>query len=222
MAVSQEAGNILEAAVRAVSATSTVEVGCASALSTLHICRAMQSVGPLTPGSLEVMDPKQTTHWKNVGRNALRSAGLLGVEVILHEAPAHVTLPKLLEQEKSIQFAFIDGWHMLDYVMLEAFYCDQMLQTGGLIALHDLWMPALQVFASAWCANRHYRPVSITDGQISHLARPSSNPIVGPLDSACPGFIARIAPFVDQSVLILQKTADDDRRWDTHHDFWNR
>ena len=174
----------------------------------------------MSPGAAQVMDPKQTSHWKNIGRRALSAAGLLDAGVVLHEAPAHTVLPRLVEQDRRIQFAFIDGWHMLDYVMVEAFYCDLMLEVGGVIALHDLWMPGLQVFASAWCANRCYRPVSLIDGALSDQANPSEHPIVGDLVDACPGFVSRIAPFVDQSVLLLQKTGADNRRWDEYCDFW--
>ncbi|MFQ5492005.1 MAG: O-methyltransferase [Phycisphaerae bacterium] len=221
LAVSNRAGLVLEGAVQAVDARSGVEVGCASALSTLHICRALKSRGHLSSGALQVMDPKQTSHWKNIGRRALSAAGLLDRAVVLHEAPAHTVLPRLLKQGTQIQFAFIDGWHMLDYVMVEAFYCDLMLEVGGVIALHDLWMPGLQVFAAAWCANRRYEPVSLIQGGLSSQACPSDHPIVGDLAKACPGFVARIAPFVDQSVLLLRKTGHDHRPWDHYRDFWS-
>lgn len=165
------------------------------------------------------MDPKQASHWKNIGRRSLDRAGLLNRAVKLYEEPAHVTLPRLLEEGTRVQFAFIDGWHMLDYVMVEAFYCDMMLDVGGVIALHDLWMPGLQTFAAFWCTNRHYEPVRLAVDALTSDPPDGSDPIRKDLVSPFPPFNERIAPFVEKGILLLRKTDQDDRRWDAFHAF---
>ena len=220
VAVSGEAGRALEETARVLAPRTCLEVGCASGMSTLHICRGRLRAGTIPVNSMHVMDPKQTTHWKNTGRRALSRTGLLCESVLLYEEPAHAVLPRLLADGIRLQFAFIDGWHMLDYVMLEAFYCDQMLDTGGVIALHDLWMPALQVFSAFWCANRSYEPVSLHDGRLSTEPVSRSRSDAGDLADSFPGFRERIAPFVDHSILLLRKTGDDTRRWDDYHGFF--
>ena len=68
-------------------------MGCATAVSTLHIARGLLEAGEISPHSLHVVDPWQAKLWKNVGRRALERAGLLDGSVEFHEMPAHVALP---------------------------------------------------------------------------------------------------------------------------------
>jgi hypothetical protein len=165
-----------------------------------------------------VIDPKQTSHWKNIGRHAISRAGL-SEHVIVHEQTAHQVLPKLLESGLRAQFAFIDGWHMMDYLMVEAFYCDLMLEPGGIIAIHDMQMPALQHFASYWVTNRPYKPVSLRDGQL--VAEPWAEKQTGrsTYDQAIPMFLDHLSNYADCICMFLQKTGEDQRRWDEFHDY---
>ncbi len=140
-AVHRECGEVLAGAVRAIAPTATIEIGCASGLSTLYICRGRQAARCLEPRSAHTIDLKQTTHWHGIGRRAIERAGLSEV-VCLYEETAHTALPRLVDRVR-VQFAFLDGWHMFDFVMVEAFYCDLMMDEGGVIALHDMFMPAL-------------------------------------------------------------------------------
>ena len=240
LAVTEGAGRILEHAAAATQTRCSIEVGCASGLSTMYICRGRLGRGSLEPGTHLVMDPKQRSHWKNIGRRSLCAAGLLeptegsaglngpdpsgiqhgsGAPVVLYEEPAHTVLPRLLAEGVRAQFAFIDGWHMLDYVMVEAFYCDLMLDTGGVIALHDLWMPGLQAFAAYWCSNRKYEPVCVHDSRLTTDPTHSTQAGIGDPTEAFPGFVQHLAPFVDHSVLLLRKTGHDQRRWDEYEPF---
>ena len=182
------------------------------------MCRGRRRGHALEPGSFIAIDPRQTSHWKSIGRFALARAGLERV-VRLCEEPAHVVLPRRLAGGERYTLAFIDGWHMLDFVMVEAFYCDLMLEVGGILALHDLWMPALQHFASFWLANRAYEPVTVHGGVFSTAPRPSPARVVGDLRGAPALFRERIAPYVDQSVLLLRKTGEDRRAWDEFREY---
>ena len=84
------------------------------------------------------------------------------------------------------------------------------------IAIHDLWMPALQHFASFWCANRGYEPVPISDLEIA-----DHQPVLEDPPPGCSAFYQReIHPFVDGSTLLLRKTkTEDDRPWDFFADY---
>jgi predicted O-methyltransferase YrrM len=220
VAVSRNAGRVLEEAASVLAPAACLEVGCASAMSTLHICRGRLRAGPVPPQSMHVMDPKQTKLWRNAGRRALSRGGLLDEDVVFYEEPAHAVLPRLLAERTRLQFAFIDGWHTLDHVMVEAFYCDRMLDLGGLIGLHDLWMPGLQAFACFWCTNRYYEPVTLHDGRLTTEPATHPKPGLGDSADAFPGFKERLAPYVDHSVLLLRKTGVDLRRWDYFRQFW--
>lgn len=212
-AVSTHAGLLLERAAAAVGAKTIAEVGCASARSTLHLARGCPSA------TLECMDPRQTSHWKGIGRQSIKAAGIES-RVTLHEACAHDILPQMLARHTRLDFAFIDGWHMLDYVMVEAHYIDLMLNTGGIIAIHDLWMPALQHFSAFWVTNRNYEPVTIQGADHELSTYPYDLPMdeprrgIGDWQNAPAAFTNRIAPFVDRTVLLLRKTDSDNRKWD--------
>ncbi len=203
-AVSRAHGEVLAGATQAIAPRATIEVGCASGLSTLHMCRGRQAAGCLEPGSAHTIDLKQTTHWHNIGHRAIERAGLCEI-VCLYEEAAHTVLPRLIDRLR-IQFAFLDGWHMFDFVMVEAFYCDLMLDVGGVIALHDMFMPALQSFAAFWTTNRPYEPVRLAGGVL----------VTGP-PAGAPG--AGLDRYVDRNVLLLRKTGQDDRAWDDFRQF---
>ncbi len=198
-AVRRECGEVLAGAARAIAPRATIEVGCASGLSTLHMCRGRRAAGCLEPGSAHTIDLKQTTHWHNIGHRAIERAGLCEI-VCLYEEAAHTVLPRLIDRLR-IQFAFLDGWHMFDFVMVEAFYCDLMLDVGGVIALHDMFMPALRNFAAFWTTNRPYEPVRLAGGEL----------VTGPPADAPDTGLDR---YVDCNVLLLRKTGQDDRAWD--------
>ena len=221
-AVTSAAGQVLEHAAQAAPPGPVIEVGCASGMSTLHISRGRLSAGLLDgPSGLRAIDPKQTTHWDSIGRMHLQQAGL-GDVVSIDERPAHAVLPELLAQGLRVSFAFLDGWHMLDYAMIESFYVDLMLDVGGVIALHDLWMPGLQQFACFWLTNREYEAVTIgfKDSGGPHLVPvpcESTHREVGDLLHTPRIFTDRVLPFVDHSVLLMRKRDDDRRKWD---DFW--
>ncbi|MCH8824031.1 MAG: class I SAM-dependent methyltransferase [Planctomycetes bacterium] len=218
LSICPDAARVLEDMVETVAPMHAVEIGCATGASTLCIASGMLKAGSLGPASIDVADPKQSSHWKNMGRLHLQAAGLEEA-VSIHEECAHEMLPRLLSQGVKIGFAFIDGWHMLDYIMVEAFFCDQMLQLGGVIALHDYWMPATQHFASFWCTNRNYEPVICRDGRIVN-APANFTPALKPCHYEHSRFFRdQLAQFVDEKILFLRKTAHDERKWDFYCDY---
>lgn len=221
-AVQNDAGDLLERAAQASGPGPVIEVGCGSALSTLHLARGRARVGCLGTRSVQAIDPWQDG-WGRIGVHAIERAGL-GDEVIVHEKPAHEVLPVLLAAGQRASLVFIDGCHHLDFVMLEAFYADLMLDEGGMIALHDLWMPSLQHVASYWTANRAYEPVTLRQspgGAWRFEARPctSERRQIGDPASALPAVRDRLGSFVDRSVLFLRKTGPDRRAWNEFHPY---
>ncbi|MEL6796228.1 MAG: class I SAM-dependent methyltransferase [Planctomycetota bacterium] len=210
-ALSREAADVLAAITAAAEPDVIIEVGCASAVSTLAMLRA-------APASRVIaMDPKQHTHWNGIGERAIALAGVQD-RVGLHLDRSDAVLPRLVADGVRTQMAFIDGWHMLDYVMVEAHLVDLMLDTGGVIVLHDMWMPALQHFACFWTTNRGYEPVTVADGALTDGAWPPDLPraqreIDGPT-GGLPRFESELVAYVDRSVLAVRKTGEDARVWD--------
>lgn len=215
-ALSRPAAILLGAFAGACRPELIVEVGCASGVSTLSMAHAAPEA------SLVVMDPKQDSHWKGAGRTAIERAQI-GDRVNLRLERSDKALPALLAEGTRTQLAFIDGWHMLDYVMMEALLVDRMLDVGGLILLHDLWMPALQHFACFWTTNRAYEPVTIKSGDIVNEpwqpAPDTEQREVRLCASTSVPFRNELTPFVDRSILALRKTGEDERLWDAFEDY---
>ncbi len=211
-AVPSRAALLLERAACAVGADAMVEIGLGSALSTLSICRGRLKAGPLRAGSFHVIDPHQFLA-ANIGLEAIKRAGVERF-ISFHSTCSHVALPRLLEAKTRVQFAFIDGMHQLDFVILELFYLDQMLDIGGVVAIHDMWMPGLQHCVSYWLANRAYRPVTLHGSELFDRACDSDKRGCGAPETRPPYFRLHVQPFVHQSILLMRKVDNDRRPWD--------
>jgi predicted O-methyltransferase YrrM len=115
------------------SITTTLEVGCAFGLSSLHICEALRS----RPGaSHTIIDPRQMDVWHGVGVTHLERAGIDFYSLI--SEPSELALPNLLRsQPEGFDFVFIDGWHTFDQTMLDIFYANRLVRVGGYIVIDD-------------------------------------------------------------------------------------
>jgi predicted O-methyltransferase YrrM len=91
----------------------TAETGVAYGLSTLAICEGL-AANPIQPSKHYRVDPCQMKDYEGAAIAALRRAGL-EVHFELIEGSSHIMLPKMLEQNIRLDFAFIDGWHTFDY-----------------------------------------------------------------------------------------------------------
>ena len=66
-------------------------------------------------------------------------------------------LPRLLEKNVTLDFAFIDGWRTFDYTLLDFLYIDKMLRPGGFLVLHDYNWPSKRKVAGYILTHRKYR-----------------------------------------------------------------
>ena len=137
-----------------------------------------------------------------------------------YEAPSHLQLPKLLDTGTRIDFAFLDGQHLFDYVLLECFYVDLMLPVGGVVALDDPWMDSVRKAAVFLVRNRRYRLVNYTNRLLRGKPAPAwvRNTIGQLLNHPWMARIGKIA-FRGEALLYLQKIRQDDRPWDWHRKF---
>jgi len=201
--------------IRSTRPRNTLEIGFASGASTLFICQALQDNGA---GRHCVIDPLQTSVWDSAGLDSIERAGL-SQRLIFHEAPAHVQLPRLVEQKAAVDFAFVDGQHLFDYALLDCFYIDLLLPIGGVLALDDPWMPSVRKVARFMLTNRGYRLVNYTNRLLAGAPAPAA---VRAMIRCLLGWRGdRIAQpvFRFESLLYLQKMGTDNRRWRWHKDF---
>ena len=136
--ISAHEGQRISACIRRCGIERTLEVGCASGISSLYICDAISK--QQNPHHI-VIDPEQSTNWHSVGVQNLRRAGFTFWELI--EQPSALALPSLLGSGLKVQFALIDGLHTFDQVLLDFFYVDQLLEDGGIVAFDDVGMTAI-------------------------------------------------------------------------------
>jgi predicted O-methyltransferase YrrM len=130
----------------------TLEIGLAYGASAACILAAHQ-------GRHTCIDPRQDTHFRNLG---VRNIGLLGFSDRLdfHPGYSHEILPKLLADQRTYDFAFIDGSHLFDHIMLDFYYVDRLLAQGGYVLFHDAWMRSTQLTVSFIRRNRRdYRRI---------------------------------------------------------------
>ncbi len=134
--VSQRDGEFLQKIVLDNKFKNTLEIGCAYGVSSLYICAASSQNEDYHHTIIDAFH----RDWKNIGILNLKRAGFNSFELI--EKLSELALPQLLEKNKKYDFAFIDGWHTFDHVMVDFFYVNRMLEVGGVIAFHDMDMPS--------------------------------------------------------------------------------
>jgi predicted O-methyltransferase YrrM len=125
---------------------STLEIGLAYGTSAAWIASAHS-------GTHTCIDPFQAQSFDNLGLKNLETLGLLQ-RVEFHQGFSHEILPRLLAEKRTYDFAFIDGSHLYDSILLDFFYVDRMLMTGGYVVFHDAWMRSTQLVASFVRRNR--------------------------------------------------------------------
>jgi predicted O-methyltransferase YrrM len=173
----------------------TLEVGLAYGISTLYICQAHKDNGRLDNKSHLAVDPLQSTVWHDIGMLNVERAGLAHLMTHL-ELADHFFLPLAQKRGERFQFAFIDGLHVFDYAILDAFYIDLMLDVGGFVAFDDADIPGITQAVNYFSTNRAYQEVTEEDIGLETLE------------------LLRTT-----RMKMLRKLSDDDRQWDHHIDF---
>lgn len=142
--------------VRAARPAAVVEVGLAYGLSTLAILQALHDNGN---GHLVSIDPRQHADWHGVGLVNIRKAGFSDLHTFI-EQPSYLALPTLLARHTGVDFAYVDGWHTFDYVLVDFFYLDKLLPVGGIIGFNDCGLPAIDRVISFIQTHRYYQELT--------------------------------------------------------------
>lgn len=210
-ALTAEAGHLLYDLVRQLRPARTLEVGLAYGISTLSICQALHDNGG---GSHTAIDPGQTEEYQGIGLLNTERADLRHL-VRFFEEPSQRALPRLAAEGETFDLIFIDGCHLFDYVMVDAFFSDQLIGEGGHLAFDDLWMPGVRKAVSFMLRNRSYslvRSASRTPAR-RRILRMGRRILQNPVS---PDWTLKLVP---ENVAILKKGGADRRRWDFHRPF---
>jgi predicted O-methyltransferase YrrM len=218
--VSGQEAEALYSAVRSIEPVCSLEIGLAHGISALAILAAISANGPL--GHHYVVDPFQK-NYASCGEAMITLAGFAMRHTFLELFPEEAVpqLPRL-------QFAFIDASHLFDFTMMEFVLVDKKLDVGGIVALHDLWMPSLQAVLRFIHTNRAYRIRRDLSGPIPALTlRQRSIGVVTHVLKKVPGMRRLLNPrllepwsaFRLDNLVFLEKVEDDSRDWQFHREF---
>ncbi len=183
LAVSAAEGGALRNWVARERASLTVEVGLAYAISSLHICEGLLALAD--EGARHVaIDPLQETYFSDCGLQFLAEAGVS--EMVEHLAEeSQIALPRLVEEGRRFDFAFVDGDHRFDGVFVDLFYLGRLVRPGGVIFLDDYQLPAIERATSFFVANLGWTVEEISSWDDLHqwaVLRTSAAPDTRPYD----------------------------------------
>lgn len=211
--VSFEAGALLYEFVRKVLPKKTIETGMAYGVSTMCICQAHRDNGM---GSHTAIDPLQENVFQSSGLRNIERANLRDL-LRFYPMAADEVLPQLCSQNEEFDFAFIDGCHLFDFTLVDFFFIDKLLATGGYVAFDDLWMPAVRKVVSFVLKNKPYKllpfPSQIPTPGWTRVLRSGRRILQNPLD------LDWGLKFIPQNVVLLKKIGSDERPWEFHRYF---
>lgn len=152
--ISRRQGEFLQRIVSELKPKTTLEVGLAYGVSAMYICDALDKASDVRH---IVIDSHQLTDvWnQGAGLNNLKQAGYQGMVEFI-DAESQRALPRLEASGRKIDFAFIDGAHTFDHVLVDFFYIDRMLRKGGIIAFDDTGWPPIRKACRFIIKNRNY------------------------------------------------------------------
>lgn len=208
-----ETGALLYDFIRVFKPEKTLEIGMAYGVSTLFLCQALRDNGG---GSHTAIDPLEESEFRSVGLLNVERANLRHL-LQLHQAPSDLVLPQLCTENKRFDFAFIDGWHLFDFTLVDFYYIDKLLEIGGHVAFDDLWMPGIRKVISFILKNKPYKLVSIPSRYPAPLWKRVLR--VGRRVAQNPLGRNWMLNFLPNNVAFLKKVAADDRTWRFHRPF---
>lgn len=192
-------GRVLQSWLRQYQPQRLLEIGMAYGGSSLFIC---ETTSRWQISHYHIIDAFQSTQWQGIGLKNLQRAGY-GEQFVFHEELSELCLPQLLQQGLRFDFAFVDGWHTFDHVLIEFFYINRMLDIGGVIVFDDLHLPSLQkvlAYIDGYaCYERLELPAQMVNSVPIKVRKMMNLPL------------SRIGGFV--------KRSEDEREWSWFQDF---
>jgi predicted O-methyltransferase YrrM len=155
--ISKAEALVLIQLVKDTKAMVTLETGVAFGASAVAICYAKKDF----ESSYQMhygIDPNQTTEYASAAIVSLEKENLQKNFTLL-EGPSHLMIPGLIQKGVQLDFAFIDGWHTVDYTLIDFFLIDKMLKPGGMVAFHDMYALSKQKVLRFVLTHRQYRIV---------------------------------------------------------------
>lgn len=162
-ALSWDAAQLVHDLVIADRPSACLEVGLGQGASTLAILQALETLGA---GQLLSIDRNR----EPPGLPRVSAAGVEERHTFVC-APSYLALPSLVRDDRRFQFAMIDGRHLFDYLLVDLFYTDLLLEVGGLMVVDDVDRPELERAARFFETNRGYSRVGDVPPRLAVLRK---------------------------------------------------
>ena len=194
--------------------TRSIEIGLAFGVSSLAIAEVISRNG----GRHLAIDKFQEEVWKNNGLDLLHLAGL-NTDFDFVEKFSYEVLPALLAKGEQFDFAYIDSTKQFDWLLVDFFYLDRLLKTGGMIVFDDVTWPGIRKLLRLLSQFPSYRvyatlPENAPPPKLKTVARWLSK------NSKTKGLLKEEIQLTDFALGInshcvaLKKLSDDKRNWD--------
>jgi predicted O-methyltransferase YrrM len=102
-----------------------------------------------------------------------------------HAEDSRIALPRLLEEGRSFDLAFVDGDHRFDGVFVDPCYLGRLVRPGGVVFLDDYELPAVERAASYFLRNLGWELEEVSEWDDLHrwaVLRTSKVPDTRPFD----------------------------------------
>lgn len=152
IAITVEESHALEKWIVSEKAQTSIEIGLAFAISSLAICRGLLSSEQIDSPRHLVIDPHQVNGFKSCGLQILEDAGIIEL-IDFHDEESQTLLPRLVSQQRSFDFAFVDGSHLFENVFLDLIFLGRLVKPGKAIFVDDYQLPAIKRAVSFCTSN---------------------------------------------------------------------
>lgn len=158
--LSASAGRALRDLVAVERPVRTIETGFGLGLSGLWMLEgAVSGAGLSTYGGHTAIDPGQPAgaYMDAAGLGLWTRAGVRDRLTLIPE-PSEIALPRLVSQSARFDFAFIDGAHWFEHVLIDLTMLARLIPAGGLIVVDDVWMGGVRSAADYAARNLNVTP----------------------------------------------------------------
>jgi predicted O-methyltransferase YrrM len=153
-AIDEQCARVLHETVKRHKPKLALEIGMACGSSTVAILSALEP-----DASLISIDPFQHEQWKGVGVLNVQRSGYTSQHRLIEDRD-YYALPGLLKDAQRVDFAYIDGWHTFEHILIDAFFTDKMLATGGVVGFNDCNLPSTHKALRWLTTHRHYKELN--------------------------------------------------------------
>jgi predicted O-methyltransferase YrrM len=216
---SKEQCEFLQNVIRENNFKKSIEIGFAFGMSTLAITEEIVNNG----GSHLVIDKFQYDGWGGYGLELIKRAGYSDKIEFYEDYCCHV-LPDLLKEGRKFDFAYIDSTKQIDWLMVNFFYLDKLLEINGIIVFDDVVFPSIRKLLRYIVQIPCYKVYAVypenynvsLPRKISQLFKriPKSDKILKEEITTSDSELG-----INTNCVAIQKISVDDRNWDWHVSF---